>query len=127
MNQYDVMITKLRHYDTTYEYDMSMYDNLPYNRDRERCNEESVGLQTGNVYSCYRYNFVYSEAPYVYTAPDMVFTQGEEYYVVDNNSNYTEEVEDNTDYSTNDFDDSSYISNEQIDSLLSDNEDELAS
>lgn len=72
LNPQDFILYRLSHYDTSYEYDLSMYDHLPYKRDSEQCNRDTVRLVSGNVYRRSNYNFVNAK-PYVYTAPDMVF------------------------------------------------------
>lgn len=46
----------LTKYDTSYEYPISMYDNLPYKRDSDYCNAEHLGLYSGKIikyFSCH--------------------------------------------------------------------------
>lgn len=118
MNDYDVMIRKLMHYDTAYDYDMSMYDNLPYKRDREKCNESTISLSSGNVFSFYRCNYM-SDEPYVCKAPDIVFSDDNSYSHEDKSSNNDSLDDLSTNNSNSTMPDSlEQLTEEQIDLLF---------
>ena len=45
----NIMAAKLMSYDHSYQYSCHMYEHLGYQRTYELCNENTVGLQSGNV------------------------------------------------------------------------------
>lgn len=45
---------KLNPYDSALEDNLSMYDKLPYQRDANLCNRDSLGLVSGNILKNYR-------------------------------------------------------------------------
>ncbi len=50
---YDRFSVVKRPYDKTLEYNISMYDKLPYKRDSERCNASTLALVSGNLVKYY--------------------------------------------------------------------------
>ena len=42
-------------FDITFGVNASMYDNMPYIRDISLCGEESVRIESGNIYKFYTY------------------------------------------------------------------------
>lgn len=54
-NPYMLALLK-RPYDSSYECDLSMYDNLPYHLDRNTCPKEMIRLESGNHIKYYRCN-----------------------------------------------------------------------
>ena len=45
---------KLKPFDLSMGDDMSMYDNLPYQRDSDKCNAGALALYSGNILKYYR-------------------------------------------------------------------------
>lgn len=45
-------------YDMSLEYKIDIYDKLPYIRDVNLCNQETICLVSGNIIKYYRYKFV---------------------------------------------------------------------
>lgn len=48
---------KLKPFDLSLVDDMSMYDNLPYQRDSDRCNAGAIAMYSGNLLKYYRCSF----------------------------------------------------------------------
>ncbi len=48
---------KLKPFDLSMADDMSMYDNLPYQRDSDRCNAGALALYSGNILKYYHCSF----------------------------------------------------------------------
>ncbi len=46
---------KNKHYDASLEYNVSLYDRLPYIRDEDVCGAEKVALTSGNVVKNYSF------------------------------------------------------------------------
>lgn len=46
----------LRPYDTTLEDNIPMYDKLPYQRDADLCNKDSLRLTSGNIIKSFTYH-----------------------------------------------------------------------
>ena len=49
-------LQKALQYDSSMEYTIKMYDELPYQRNINLCNEEQIKLISGNVCKFYTYN-----------------------------------------------------------------------
>lgn len=49
-----LQLSQLKLYDSSMDYDMSMYDKLPYDRDLALCNADAIALESGNVLKYYR-------------------------------------------------------------------------
>ena len=47
---------KNKHYDTSLEYRVSMYDRMPYNRDESICGTDKIAICSGNVLKSYSIN-----------------------------------------------------------------------
>ncbi len=45
---------QFKKYDSRYDFDVSMYDHLPYDRDEDLCNISSVKLESGNLIKYWR-------------------------------------------------------------------------
>lgn len=45
-------------YDMSLEYRIDLYDKLPYVRDINLCNRETICLNSGNIIKYYRYKFI---------------------------------------------------------------------
>lgn len=44
----------LRPYDAAGEYNLTMYDHLPYDRDLSLCNSDAIMMESGNIIKYYR-------------------------------------------------------------------------
>ncbi len=51
-----------KHYDSSLEFNITMYDRLPYDRDIQLCGRENVCISSGNVIKYYSYK---DETPFV--------------------------------------------------------------
>lgn len=117
MNMQDLFRKKLVQYDSTFEYDMRMYDHLPYKRDAERCNYETSKNSASNVYKASSVKV--NTTPYIYTAPVFVYQAPVSAVAA---SVITDDItgsEDNKGTITGASSDG--VSMEQLDSLLTDN------
>ena len=47
-----------KHYDSSLEYSITMYDHLPYARDERVCGSDKIALFSGNVIKFYSYKTV---------------------------------------------------------------------
>lgn len=56
MKENELITARLSAYDNSYGYSCSLYDNLPYVRDYDRCNETMVRMYSGNVIKINTYN-----------------------------------------------------------------------
>lgn len=45
-------------YDSSLEENINMYDNMPYHRDINYCNQDNLGLISGNIIKFYRCKLV---------------------------------------------------------------------
>ncbi len=55
MTSQELTIAKMMQFDSSYYYTCKLYDNLPYERTWELCNETTVGMYSGNVVKAFQY------------------------------------------------------------------------
>lgn len=52
----NLALAKLSFFDYSFNYSCSLYDNLPYKRTYELCNEHTVRMSSGNVIKYFQYS-----------------------------------------------------------------------
>ena len=91
MSNTNLMVKELTNFDHSYESDLKMYDNLPYQRDLSVCGWEQPQLQSGNIVKFYQYTMA---KPQIIQAPTEEF-EIPEYRILPVEENITEENDDN--------------------------------
>lgn len=115
----ELMLAKLSYYDHSYNYSCNLYDNLPYRKTYELCNEHTVRMYSGNIIKFFQYEL---EKPFLINNHDDEVAAELENMRLYNSVVADSELKELPDNDTDTFSDST-PDEEQLAQLLQDTED----